>query len=57
LGTTTDFVINKKPKYAEALAEMVKTYIDDNDGWGKNPYWVKMEKELARLLALKDKVE
>lgn len=57
LGTTTDFVINKKPKYAEALAEMVKTYIDNNDGWGKNPYWVKMERELSRLLALKDKVE
>lgn len=52
LGTTTDFVIEKKPKYAEALAEMVKNYIDNNDGWGKNGYWKRMENELGRLLFL-----
>lgn len=44
LGTTKDYVMNKKPKYTELLKEAFEAYFEENNGWDKldgvgSGYW------------------
>lgn len=46
LGTTIDYVLDKKPKYRNVVIDALKTYIQENDGvdkaWSGSAYWVKI---------------
>lgn len=45
LGTTTDYVSDKKPKYAAIVRDALYQYITANDGWHKtNQYWQRIKK-------------
>lgn len=46
LGTTYDYVIEKKPKYKNVVETALKTYIDENNGyekaWSGSSYWTRI---------------
>lgn len=45
LGTTTDYVTEKKPKYAAIVRDALFQYITANAGWDKdNQYWNKVKR-------------
>lgn len=45
LGTTTDYVTEKKPKYAAIVRDALFQYITVNAGWDKdNQYWKKVKR-------------
>lgn len=55
LGTTVDYVLNKKIKYLDILINAVREYIERNDAVLSNvPYWAKMNNTLDKLLAYKE---
>lgn len=50
LGTTFDYVMNKKPKYAPTVADALRQYLEENGG--DSGYWTKMERWLEKLETL-----
>jgi hypothetical protein len=50
LGTTYNYVLDKKPKYIDTVVELLKKYIEDNNGEEKaTTYWKKMCNILEQL--------
>jgi hypothetical protein len=43
LGTTYNYVLDKKPKYIDTVVELLEKYIEDNDGENRaTSYWIRI---------------
>jgi hypothetical protein len=43
LGTTYNYVLDKKPKYIDTVIELLEKYIEDNDGENRTTsYWIRI---------------
>lgn len=56
LGTTVDYVREKRPKYAESLRNAFEQYVEETGG-GENRYWKRIDNIIEQLLALQISLE
>lgn len=51
LGTTFDYVTEKRPRYKSTVAEALSNYLDEKGGWDDDSrYWTRMRKTFDALI-------